>query len=218
MYIGCYIYQWNNVRLLYWISAYIDDTLYQVNYLLSIISTGGFNLSHSYMWYQIILFTNMCIVFMHISLRRWTLGLSMHILMIFVMKSIMHNAQTGWHICARVVLLSDNVWADFRRIRWNFVSQWASYRIRKIAGCACGEKAGNVFPATDLRGNRYLAIPACITAPASRTCRDACRDRQPAVCGENIPGIPGVCATPNFTYLARGQWQYIEKDFPDLFN
>ena len=28
---------------------------------------------------------------------------------------------------------------------------WASYQIRKIAGCAC---AGNVFPATDFKGNR----------------------------------------------------------------
>ena len=24
--------------------------------------------------------------------------------------------------------------------------------------------------------------------------------------GENVPGIPGACATPNFTYLARGPW------------
>ena len=23
-------------------------------------------------------------------------------------------------------------------------------------------------------------------------------------CGENVPGIPGECTTPNFTYLARG--------------
>ena len=28
---------------------------------------------------------------------------------------------------------------------------WASFQIRKIAGCAC---AGNVFPATDFKGNR----------------------------------------------------------------
>ena len=32
-------------------------------------------------------------------------------------------------------------------------------------------------PAADFKGNRYLAIPACIMARASRTCRDACRDR-----------------------------------------
>ena len=48
------------------------------------------------------------------------------------------------------------------------VTTWASYQIRKIAGCACAGNAGNVFPATDFKGNRGLAIPACITA---------CRDR-----------------------------------------
>ena len=37
--------------------------------------------------------------------------------------------------------------------------QWASYQIRKIAGCACARNAGNVFPATDFKGNRWLAIP-----------------------------------------------------------
>ena len=30
----------------------------------------------------------------------------------------------------------------------------ASYQIRKIAGCACTGKAGNVFSATDFKGNR----------------------------------------------------------------
>ena len=56
-------------------------------------------------------------------------------------------------------------------------SPWASYQIRKIEGCACAGKAGNVFPATHFKGNRKLAIPACIAALAWRTCRDACRDR-----------------------------------------
>ena len=39
---------------------------------------------------------------------------------------------------------------------WNerFVLHWASYHIRKIAGCACAGNAGNVFPATDFKGNR----------------------------------------------------------------
>ena len=54
---------------------------------------------------------------------------------------------------------------------------WASYQIRKIVGCACAGKAGNVFPANDLKRNHVLAITACITARASRTCPDACRDR-----------------------------------------
>ena len=45
---------------------------------------------------------------------------------------------------------------------------WASYQIRKIVGCACTGNAGNVFPATDFKGNHQLAIPACITARAWR--------------------------------------------------
>ena len=58
---------------------------------------------------------------------------------------------------------------------------------------------------------RGLAISTCIMALAWRTCRDACRDRLLAVTfgvggGENVPGIPGACATGNFTYLVRGPW------------
>ena len=34
------------------------------------------------------------------------------------------------------------------------MAPWASYQIRKIAGCACAGNAGNVFPATDFKGNR----------------------------------------------------------------
>ena len=59
--------------------------------------------------------------------------------------------------------------------------------------------------------HRGLAIPTCITARASRTCRDACWDRLLAVSldiggGDNVPGIPSACATRNFTYVVRGPW------------
>ena len=59
--------------------------------------------------------------------------------------------------------------------------------------------------------HRELTIPTCITARASRTCCDACRDGYLAVAfevggGENVSGIPGACATRNFTYLVRGPW------------
>ena len=67
---------------------------------------------------------------------------------------------------------------------------WASYQIRQIAGCACAGTAGNVLPATDIKGNHQLAIPACITARASRTCRDACWDRWPKVAGKTFPAFP----------------------------
>ena len=56
---------------------------------------------------------------------------------------------------------------------------------------------GTFFPAADFTGNRWLAIPACITARAWRTCRDACRDRSPAVTGKTFPVFPAH-AHPQF--------------------
>ena len=43
------------------------------------------------------------------------------------------------------------------------------------------------------------------------TCRGVCRDRSLAVSfgvggRENVPGIPGACATRNFTYLETGPY------------
>ena len=47
-------------------------------------------------------------------------------------------------------------------------------QISRIAGCAC---TGNVLPTTDFNGNRELTTQAYIMERASRTYRDACRDR-----------------------------------------
>ena len=57
--------------------------------------------------------------------------------------------------------------------------------------------------------HRELAIPTCIKTRAWRTWRDACQDSLLVVSievggRENVPGIPGACATHNFTYLVRG--------------
>ena len=49
---------------------------------------------------------------------------------------------------------------------------------------------GTFSPAADFKWNRWLAIPACITARAWRTCCDACRDRSPAVTGKTFPAFP----------------------------
>ena len=71
---------------------------------------------------------------------------------------------------------------------------WASYQIRKIAGCACAGNAGNVFPRrrfqrkplvsdSDMHhGTCMTHVPWCMAG--SLTCGD----------GENVPGIPGACA------------------------
>ena len=46
----------------------------------------------------------------------------------------------------------------------------ASYQVREITGWASVGNARSVFPATDFKGDRKLAIPTCIM------CRDVCRD------------------------------------------
>ena len=82
---------------------------------------------------------------------------------------------------------------------------WASYHIRKIAGCACAGRAGNDFPtmaSKETTGWRSWQ--------ASRQVRDAravmhVGSANPRV-RENAPGIPSACATRNFTHLARGPW------------
>ena len=96
----------------------------------------------------------------------------------------------------------NNVCSHFYHAWWTWVHlictiasnylphQWASYQIRKIAGCACAGNAGSNFPATDLKKYLLLAIPTCITARMSCTYCDAYRDRLTRDGGENIPGIP----------------------------
>ena len=76
----------------------------------------------------------------------------------------------------------------YRNCQFMYV-QWTSYQIREIVGCACAGNTGNVFLATDIKGNHGLAIPACIAARASRTCRDVCRDRQTAVAKNMFPAF-----------------------------
>ena len=72
--------------------------------------------------------------------------------------------------------------------------EWASYQIRKIAGCACAGNAGSVFPRRRFKRKPVVSDPGmhhgtCVThvpwcMSGSLTCGD----------GENVPDIPGACA------------------------
>ena len=89
-----------------------------------------------------------------------------------------------------------------------YCSQWASYQIRKIAGCACAGNAGNVFPRHRFQkkplvndpdmhhGTCVTHVPCCMSG--SLTCCD----------GENVPGIPGACAPAILCIWqeAHGKW------------
>ena len=81
---------------------------------------------------------------------------------------------------------------------------WASCQIRKIAGCACAGNAGNVFPTYRLQRKPQVSDPGmhhgtCVTHVPWCMSESLIRGG-----GENVPGIPGACATRNFAYLARG--------------
>ena len=77
---------------------------------------------------------------------------------------------------------------------YTWEASWASYQIRKIAGCACAGNAGNVFPRRRFQRKPVVSDPGmhhgtCVThvpwcMSGSLTCGD----------GENVPGIPGACA------------------------
>ena len=69
---------------------------------------------------------------------------------------------------------------------------------------------GTFPPAADFKENRLLAIPACITARASRTCRDACRDRLHAVTGKTFPAFPAH-AHPQFYVSGKRPMGHLSK-------
>ena len=71
-------------------------------------------------------------------------------------------------------------------LQQTFSSAWASYQIRKIAGCACARYAGNFFflPPTSKGKASYRS------RHASRHVRHACRDCESAVAGKTYPAYP----------------------------
>ena len=74
------------------------------------------------------------------------------------------------------------------------LTKWASYQIRKIAGCACAGNAGNVFPRRRFQRKPLVSDPGmhhgtCVTHVP--WCMSGSRTRGG---GKNVPGIPGACA------------------------
>ena len=60
----------------------------------------------------------------------------------FLWYGLKHGTRPLFFKCIHYTDLHMRVWA------------WASCQICKIAGCACAENAGNVFPAPDFKGTR----------------------------------------------------------------
>ena len=115
-----------------------------------------------------------------------------------------NSSVTGEFPTQRPVTRSIDVFFDLRlhkrlsKQSWNWWSETTSgrpcngplTRYAKLQVAHAPGMPGTFSPAADFKGNRWLAIPACITARAWRTCRDACRDRLPAVTGKTFPAFP----------------------------
>ena len=77
--------------------------------------------------------------------------------------------------------------------------QWASYQMCKIAGCACIGNPGHRLQRKPLVNDPGMHHGICVThVPWWKS------GSLNHGAGENVPGIPGACATRNVTYLARG--------------
>ena len=96
-------------------------------------------------------------------------------------------------------------WSDNVRRPSSIAMLWASqvYQIRNIAGCAYAGNAGNVYRHQLQRkplfsdpgmhqGTCVTHVPWCMSGSRTRGGR------------ENVPSIPGTCATCKFAYLVRG--------------
>ena len=92
-------------------------------------------------------------------------------------------------------------WNSFR-----ITGPWASCQIRKIASCACAGNAGNIPPRRRFQRKPLVSDPGMHHGTCDTHvpwCMSGSLNRGG---GENVPGIPGACATRNFTYLERGPW------------
>ena len=71
-------------------------------------------------------------------------------------------------------------------------------------GCACAGNAGNVFPVTAGKRSRHASRHVRHARAVMHVGIVNWRFPLRSAAGENVPGIPGACATCNLTYLVRG--------------
>ena len=91
-----------------------------------------------------------------------------------------------------------------RYIMHSYRYAWASYQVRKIAGCAFAGIAGNDFPRHRRQGKQPVSDPGMHHGTCVNHVPWCMSGSLTSGGGENVPGIPGACATRNFTYLVRG--------------
>ena len=100
----------------------------------------------------------------------------------------------------KFILLNGNIWMSLMNSLksvpkvWNNDIPWASYQIRKIAGCAWAGNAGNVFPRRRFQRKPLVSDPGMHHGPCVTHVPWCMSGSLTGGDGENVPGIPGACA------------------------
>ena len=152
--------------------SWVCDYLYMVGLKLSPVSK----------WAPSVLFVNLAFN----NCSSW--------LYLMIMYAILYNYLQGRLVLVKFILLCCVLSCAMICI---FCVPWASYQIRKIAGCACAGNAGNVFPRRRFQRKPLVSVPGmhhgtCVTHIAYLRWRGK-RSRHSR-----------RMRTPNFAYLARG--------------
>ena len=71
-------------------------------------------------------------------------------------------------------------------------------------GCACAGNAGNVFPVAAGKRSRHASRHVRYARAVMHAGIAKKQFPSKSAAGENVPGIPGACATCHFAYLVRG--------------
>ena len=106
-------------------------------------------------------------------LRKWLLSKNLNHPL--VSEHILVRFHWLWASMARSMISTMGGQLSGRNPRWKWsgrFSLWASYQIRELRVVHAPG-----MPRTQFSHHRGLKIPTCITARASRTCRNACRGR-----------------------------------------
>ena len=98
---------------------------------------------------------------------------------------------------------------------------WASYQIRKITGCACAGNAGNVFPRHRLQRKPLVSDPGMYHGTCVTHVPWCMSGSLTPGGGENVPGIPGACASAILRNWQEAHWKPLYRvyipNFPNFY-
>ena len=132
-------------------------------------------------------------------------------------ENITNTKHEMWYLCFCLIFLQKIIWNNISIstnvfwLRWKAETEFVTMGLlpdTQNCGCACAGNAGNVFPVTAGKRSRHASRHVRHARAVMHAGIANLRYPLKSAAGENVPGIPGACATCNFTYLVRGPWNH----------